>query len=61
MRIIKRDNHYWITDVGQGEECGPYDTKAAAASDMRGIQRYRDHGDEAGFVSCETAGQPRSK
>jgi hypothetical protein len=47
MRIIKRDNGWWIIDVPSslaGPErftsCGPYETKAAAADDKLGLERF---------------------
>lgn len=47
MRIAKRDNGWWIIDVPSsvagGERftsCGPYATKAGAADDMLGLERF---------------------
>jgi hypothetical protein len=49
MRIIKRDDGWWIIDVPSslagGERftsCGPYATKAAAADDQLGLERFYD-------------------
>lgn len=47
MRIEKRQDGWWILDVpcqgadGQGwTSCGPYATKAEAADDKRGLERF---------------------
>jgi hypothetical protein len=49
MRITKRNNGWWIIDVPSslvgGERftsCGPYATKAAAADDKLGLERFFD-------------------
>lgn len=47
MRIIKREDGWWIIDVPSsadgGErftDCGPYATKADAAEDQLGLERF---------------------
>ena len=47
MRIARRDNSWWIIDVpssvASGERftsCGPYATKADAADDKLGLERF---------------------
>jgi len=47
MRVIKRDNGWWIIDVPSsasgGERftsCGPYATRAAADDDKQGLERF---------------------
>jgi hypothetical protein len=40
MKVEKRDDGYWITDVPEGvQEMGNYATKAEAERDMRGVER----------------------
>jgi|GEM_PF-1409195 len=51
MRIAKRDDGWWITNVPASEasgqrfsDCGPYRTKAEAADDKQGLERFfREH------------------
>jgi hypothetical protein len=33
--------------------CGPYDTKAQATEDMRGMARFYRHHDEPGFMTVD--------
>ena len=41
MQLIKREDGWWIINVPSDvSECGPYDTKAEAADDMRGLKRF---------------------
>lgn len=64
MKIVKRRDGYWITDLGMAPDCGPYtgpDGKADAESDMRGMERFWKHADEPGFVTCETATCKKAK
>ncbi len=45
----RREDGWWIT--GHDPEMGPYETKAEAQSDRRGVQRFLRHQHEPGFVS----------
>jgi len=41
MTIEKRRDGWWITRIPKGTpDCGPYDTKAEAERDARGMGRY---------------------
>lgn len=42
MELEKRKDGWWITNMPDGGECGPYDTKAEAADDKRGLKRTFD-------------------
>ena len=39
MKIRKRKDGWWIIEVPECEDCGPYDTKAMAEEDMKGLER----------------------
>ena len=42
LNVVNRDSKWWI--VGHDPEMGPYDTKAEAVDDMRGVNRfYKDN------------------
>ena len=53
MKLEKRPDGYWITDVADGPDCGPYDRKADAESDRRGMSRFFRHADERDFFTVE--------
>lgn len=41
MTIEQKEDGYWIVETPDGiDECGPYETKAAAEEDLRGIKRF---------------------
>ncbi len=43
MKVKKLEDGWWIVDVPEDVlEMGPYDTKAEALDDMRGVQRTLD-------------------
>jgi hypothetical protein len=47
VKLTKRPDGYWITDVPPGvEEMGPYATQAEAEDDRRGVQRTLDELEE---------------
>ena len=49
LKLEKRDDGYWITGHPDWEACGPYDTRAEADDDRKGLQRTIDYGDEPDF------------
>ena len=54
MQIEKRDDGWWITNVPDWPEgCGPYDTKAEAVADRRGMNRFKRYQNEEGFVTSD--------
>jgi len=52
MKLEKRPDGWWIINVPDCEDCGPYDTKAEAKEDMDGLQRTFDHWDDREFFTC---------
>ena len=53
MDVEQRPDGWWIIEVPECCDCGPYDTKAEAESDMRGIARAIKYGDIPGFTSVD--------
>jgi len=54
MTLEQRNREWWITGVPDTvTECGPYDTRAEAADDMRGLARFFKYADRPGFVTCD--------
>ena len=53
MELEKRPDGYWITRVLDGPDCGPYDRKADAATDRRGMERFFRHADERDFFTVD--------
>ena len=53
MQLERREDGWWIVDVPDAEVSGPYETRAEAASDMRGLRRFFRYGDDPGFLSSE--------
>jgi hypothetical protein len=56
MKLVKRDDGWWITDVPDSEDCGPYATRPEAKDDMDGLQRTFDHWDDHRFWTVEKLG-----
>ncbi len=53
MELCRQDDGWWVVGVPDCEPCGPYDTRAEALDDMRGIGRFfRDE-----FVSPSDEGE----
>ena len=40
MKTVKKDDGWWITEMPEGDDCGPYDTKAEALDNLRGLRRF---------------------
>jgi hypothetical protein len=53
MDLHKANDGWWIVDVPDTQPCGPYETRAEAASDMRGLRRFFRHGDDPEFLTTE--------
>jgi len=53
MRVVKRSDDYWIVEIPETPDCGPYDTKAEATSDRIGRERFFRLQDKKGFVTIE--------
>ena len=59
MNIEKRSDGYWITGVPEGSDCGPYDRKADANDDRRGMIRFFKHEHERGYFTTDNHPSPR--
>ena len=53
MRIELRKDGLWITGGMLDLDCGPYDTKKEAESDMRGLVRFFKYGDKPGYATSD--------
>ncbi|MFZ5832273.1 MAG: hypothetical protein ACOY3P_19480 [Planctomycetota bacterium] len=54
MELEQRDDGWWITGVPDTvTECGPYQTKALAESDRRGLERTFKHFDDPAFWTIQ--------
>lgn len=55
MELQSKGDCWWIVGVPDDEypECGPYDTKSEAASDMRGLKRYFKNINNRSFFTYE--------
>jgi hypothetical protein len=49
MKSVKRDDGWWVTDIPDCQDCGPYDTKAAAEDDRKGMERTEKYGHKRSF------------
>jgi hypothetical protein len=52
--IEQRPDGYWIVGLPNGLKCGPYDRKADAIDDERGLQRTYKYCQESGFVTVDS-------
>ncbi len=53
MQTTRRKTGWWITDVPECDDCGPYTTRAEADDDRRGLERFGRWGHKRAFVTCE--------
>ena len=53
MDIEKRPDGWWITDIPDTLDCGPYGSKAEAAKDRASVARFFEHEDERAFFTVE--------
>jgi hypothetical protein len=51
----KRPDGWWIAGIPDCEPCGPYDTRAEAESDRRGMERFLRHQHLANFVTVSNS------
>ena len=51
----KRNDDWWITGLPElgYPECGPYDTKAEAMDDLRGLVRFFKYGHDREFWTSD--------
>jgi hypothetical protein len=57
MKSIKKPDGWWVTEMPDGEDCGPYATKDEAEETRHGLERFYKYKDEPGFISIETPKQ----
>ena len=55
MDVVPRSGKWWITNVPETEDCGPYDTRKEAESDRIGMERFFRHAGRRGFMTCDSA------
>jgi hypothetical protein len=47
----------WVIFTDDREPIGPYDTKAEAESDRKGLERFYRHGHKPGYMTTEKKGK----
>ena len=50
MRVEQKHGSWWIVEIPDCDDCGPYSTKAEAESDRRGMERFYKYADKPWFV-----------
>ena len=58
MKTVKRKDGWWIEGVPECDSIGPYDTKAEAEDDRRGLERTEKYMDKRSYWTCEKETQP---
>lgn len=53
MKSVKRADGWWITNVPECEDCGPYATKADADEDRLGLERTFANWDNRAFWTSD--------
>ena len=53
LKVVKRGSEWFVTNMPDGEDCGPYPTKERAEDDARGMERTYKYHDQPGFITCE--------
>ncbi len=53
MESVKREDGWWVTDIPECEDCGPYDNKGDAEDTRRGLERFYKHKDEPGYITTD--------
>jgi hypothetical protein len=53
MKSEKRVDGWWVTEIPECGDCGPYPTKGDADETKRGLQRTFDNLDDPTFFTCE--------
>lgn len=55
LTLAPHNTAWWIQGHPDGP-IGPYNTKAEAKTDRRGLLRFERYGDKPGYVTCEKGG-----
>jgi len=53
MDIEKQPDGYWITNIPDTPNCGPYKAKSDASKARTGLTRFFKHEDEKDFFTVE--------
>ena len=53
MHTTKRPDGWWIEEIPDAPDAGPYTTRAEAESERRGLERYFQHGHKWSFWTSE--------
>jgi len=53
MRTERKGTAWWITNIPDCDDCGPYDRKDDAEDDRRGLERFYKYHEEPGFIAGE--------
>ena len=53
LKTRKLGSHWWITGDDEDGPCGPYDTKAEAESDRKGLIRFNRYEDNPEYVTTD--------
>lgn len=51
LAVVRRDGKWWILDEDDPEPIGPYDTRAEAETDARGLRRFAKYTHLRAFVT----------
>jgi hypothetical protein len=56
LTVEQRSDGWWVTGLPDDTpDVGPYDTKAEAESDRRGMSRFYRQSDKPGFMTADPA------
>lgn len=58
MKLVKKDDGWWIENVPECDSIGPYDTKVEAEDDRKGLERTEKYMDKRSYWTCEKDTQP---
>ena len=53
MKLSKKSDGWWVTNIPECEPCGPYSTKEDAEETRRGLKRTFDNWDKRSFFTCD--------
>lgn len=53
MRTTSKDDGWWIVDIPDCQDCGPYETKDDAEDDRWGLERFYKHYEKPNFITGE--------
>jgi len=53
MNTVKRGSKWWIENIPDCSDCGPYSKEPEAESDRRGLERFFKYENRKGFVTSD--------